>query len=150
MNRRAQAGVTTVEFALVGLTLLLILFALIEFGRVVFTFNVLQEGVRRAARVAAVCSVGNPAIAEAAMLLPLPDLSVDNVTTEYLDANGVPLADPGNANYAQIQFVRVSIVDYSFEVIIPLAAASMNAREFVSTLPRESLGVPYEGAIPGC
>lgn len=150
MSRRKQGGVTTVEFAIVGLTLLLILFALIELGRIVFTFNVLQEGVRRAARVAAVCSVNNPAIAEAAMLLPLRDLSVDNVTTEYLGASGAPLGDPGNADYAQIHFVRVRIVDYSFEVIIPLVATNMNAREFVSTLPRESLGVPYEGAIPGC
>ena len=63
MNRRTQGGLTTVEFAIVGLVLLTTLFAIIEFGRIVFTYNVLQEGARRAARVAAVCAVNDPAIA---------------------------------------------------------------------------------------
>ncbi|MEY2921134.1 MAG: hypothetical protein RL261_2439 [Pseudomonadota bacterium] len=150
MNRRIQSGVTTVEFAIVGLVLLTTLFAIIEFGRIVFTYNVLQEGARRAARVAAVCAVNDPAIATTAILLPLPNLTTDNVETAYLDANGAVLAAPGTTDYGQITFVRVRIVDYSFEVIIPLVPQFLNARQFSSTLPRESLGVAYEGASPAC
>lgn len=150
MSRRTQGGLTTVEFAIVGLVLLTILFATIEFGRIVFTYNVLQEGVRRAARVATVCAVNDPAIAEAAVLLPLPNLSTDNVVTRYLGANGDELGDPGAADYGQIDFVRVRIVDYSFEVFIPFVPQFLNARQFSSTLPRESLGVAYEGAPPAC
>ena len=138
------------EFAIVGLVLLTTLLAAIEFGRVVFTYNVLQEGARRAARVAAVCAVNDPAIASAAVLLPLPGLTTDNVDVTYLDANGAALPAPGTTGYSQIAFVRVRIVDYSFEVIIPLVPRFLNAREFSSTLPRESLGVAYEGASPAC
>lgn len=150
MRRSNQCGVTTVEFAIVGLVLVVILFALIEFGRIILAYNVLQEGARRGARVAAVCPVGHASIANVAVLLPLPGLTPSNVLVEYLDQSGAALGDPGGANYSRIHFVRVTIVDYSFEIFVPLLAPSIDAPEFSSTLPRESLGVPHAGAPAAC
>ena len=150
MRRRFQNGTTTVEFAIVGAVVLTILFAVIEFGRIVFTLNMLDEGARRAARVAAVCNVGNAAVANAATFVSLPGLSTTNVVTEYLSENGTPLGNPTGGNYSLIRYVRVRIVGYSFPIAIPFIAATFTPPEISSTLPRESLGVPKFGAAPAC
>lgn len=150
MYGRHQHGMTTVEFSIVGLLVLTLLFASVEFGRAIFTFNVLQEGARRAARVAAVCPVGDAKIAQAAILIRLPGLTAENVTTEYLDSSGIPLANAADSGYGQIRYVRVRLVGYSLPILIPLAPRTFDVPEFSSTLPRESLGVPRFGAAAAC
>jgi|SRR5688572_25960047 hypothetical protein len=150
MNRSHQKGTTTVEFAVVGLLTLVLLFTIVEFGRILFSLNVLDESARRAARVAAVCAVGDAAITEAATFVSLPNLTDANVAVEYLAENGALLGDPAGANYPAIEFVRVRIIDYSFPVAIPLIATAFAAPEISSTLPRESLGVPKFGVAPAC
>ncbi len=65
--RRAQTGVTTVEFAIVGALLMIVVFAIIEFGRALYVMNMLTEAARRGARMAAVCPVGDPKPASVAV-----------------------------------------------------------------------------------
>lgn len=148
-TRLRQSGTTTVEFAIVGVVLLMVVFGVIEFSRVIFAMNALQEGARRGARVAAVCQVGNATVAETAVLLEMPELSTANVVVEYLDANGVVLGNPGGA-YGSIAYVRVRIVDYAVELRLPFVSPTFDFPEFASTLPRESLGIPRFGAPPAC
>jgi len=62
-----QRGLASVEFAIVGLATLIILFTAIEMGRMLFTLNTLAEVTRRGARVAAVCTVDNLAISRVAI-----------------------------------------------------------------------------------
>ena len=150
MRMSLQKGTTTVEFAIVGLLTLVLLFTIVEFGRILFSLNVLDESARRAARVAAVCAVGDGAITQAATFVSLPNLTDANILTEYLDDNGAALGDPAGANYSAIEYVRVRIVNYTFPVAIPLIAAAFTAPEISSTLPRESLGVPKFGVAPTC
>jgi len=150
MVKRLQRGTTTVEFAIVGAVVLALIFTVIEFSRILFSLNVLDEGVRRATRVAAVCAVGDAAIADAAVFVSLPRLTTTNVVTEYLDDDGGTLGDPAGGDYPSIDYVRVRIVNYAFPVAIPFVAATFAAPEFSSTLPRESLGVPKFGAAPAC
>lgn len=52
--RRDDHGAAVVEFALVVPVLFLIIFAVIDFGRALWTLNVLSSGVREGARAAAV------------------------------------------------------------------------------------------------
>jgi hypothetical protein len=150
MNGRLQRGTTTVEFAIVGAVVLTLIFVVVEFGRILFTLNVLDEGARRATRVAAVCAVGDAAISDAAVFVTLPRLTTSNVVTEYLDDDGATLGDPAGGDYPRIDYVRVRIVNYAFPVAIPFVATSFAAPEISSTLPRESLGVPKFGAAPAC
>jgi hypothetical protein len=145
-----QRGTTTVEFAIVGMVALALLFVIVEFGRILLSLNVLDESARRAARVAAVCAIGDGAIADAATFVSLPNLTTTNVVTEYLDGNGAVLGDPAGADYPLIDYVRVRIVGYSFPVAIPLIATIFTAPQISSTLPRESLGVPKFGVAPTC
>jgi Flp pilus assembly protein TadG len=139
-----------VEFAIVGAVTLTLIFVVIEFSRILFSLNVLNEGVRRATRVAAVCAVGDAAIADAAVFVNLPRLTTGNVVTEYLGEDGAPLGDPAAADYPAIRYVRVRIANYGFPVALPFIATWFAAPQIVSTLPRESLGVPKFGAAPAC
>jgi hypothetical protein len=150
MNRNQQRGTTTVEFAIVGAVALALIFFVIEFGRILFTLNMLDEGARRGARVAAVCDVGNAAIAQAAAFVTLPGFSTSNVVTEYLGDNGAVLGDPTGADYPSISFVRVRIENYSFPVALPFIAATYSPPPITATMPSESLGIPHFGAAPAC
>ncbi len=58
-NLTRQRGLTTVEFAICGTVFLIFLFGVIETGRMLFTWNALDEMTRRAARLAAVCPIGS-------------------------------------------------------------------------------------------
>jgi hypothetical protein len=149
MNRRRQAGLATVEFAVVGMLTMIMIFALLEVSRAMFVFNALDEVTRRGARMAAVCPVNSPAIKQAALSGPtgdglLPGLRPENVTLEYLNLSGQRLSDPA-ASYGQIRFVRVRIDDFQHRLIIPLFVTAFNTPGFETTLPRESLGVSRQG-----
>ena len=136
------------EFAICGALLLTLILGVVEFGRILFTLQVLDEGARRAARVAAVCAVGDAAIADAARFVGLPGAS-PVVTVQYLNPTGGVI---GNAvtGFAQIRFVRVIVSGYSMPLAIPFLDLSFDAPPFTSTLPRESLGIPSFGAAPTC
>lgn len=56
-----QRGVAAVEFALVALLFFTLLFGVIEFGRVIFLWNAVQEATRHAARDAAVSNFSDNA-----------------------------------------------------------------------------------------
>jgi hypothetical protein len=151
MNLRTQRGLSTVEFALLGLLLMALLIGIVEFGRAMFTIDILQEGARRGARVAAVCPVNDPAITEAALLIDdLPGLTEENVLVEYLDADGTVLGDPAGADYLAIHFVRVRMVGHLLDVSLPFTALTFDMPAASSILPRESLGVPRFGAAAAC
>ncbi|NJD31187.1 MAG: pilus assembly protein [Gammaproteobacteria bacterium] len=147
--RRRQRGATTVEFAIVGLLLVIVVFAVIEFGRIVFTLNMLQEGARRAARVAAVCRVNDPLVAQKAVFAAphgVPGLDTSYVHVEYLDQSG---ADSGG-DYSSTAYVRVRIAGYPMHIFLPLLSPAFTAPEYSVTLPRESLGIPRIGEPPAC
>lgn len=155
--RNHQQGITTVEFAIVGAVLFMVLFGVIEFGRALFVANVLVEGTRRGARLAAVCHVGSDRIAEATIFANaagesrfVPNLDTGNVVVSYLDQAGTPVANP-NANIASISYVQVRIVDYRQTMLIPFVMPEFLMPSFAATLPAESLGYsPTEQAFSAC
>lgn len=153
-----QEGVTTVEFALVGAVFFIVLLGIIEFGRLLYTWNMLTEATRRGARVAVVCPVNHSAIRQVAIFAGprdnsatslLPGLTTANIALEYLNQSGAVLADP-IASYRKIRYVRVRLQNYTHDLLIPYLSATLNSPAFEATLPRESLGVPRVGAGPEC
>ena len=157
-KRFSQAGVTTVEFAIIGAVVLLVLFAVIEVGRTVFALNTLVETTRRTARIASVCPIGDPAIQEVAMLNApgsgtvnriLRDFTPANIAVEYLNRTGNVIADP-SGNFAQIYFVRARIVNYQHEMLIPFVATFLPVPAYATTVRRESLGIPRAGTVQAC
>lgn len=155
MNRYQQRGLSTVEFAIVALVLFMMIFAVIEVGRAFFVASALDEASRRGARMAAVCPVNDPAIAQAAAFnnAVIPDLDAGDVVVEYLDAAGATVGAPASAaGFMQINYVRVRIVGYQHQMFIPLLTVlgPFFMPEFATVLPRESLGIPRTGVITPC
>ena len=157
MTNGRQRGATTVEFAIIGVAMLLVLFGVIEVGRAMFVMNALGEATRRAARMAAVCPLNDTAAAQVGLFNApgssgnsiISGLSEANFALEYLDVNGNVLADP-TADFGQIQFVRTRIVNFQHQMLIPFANYIFTTPEFATTLRRESLGVPRDGVIEPC
>ena len=152
---RRQGGTTTVEFAVVGLVAVTLLFGVIEIARAMFTLNTLTEATRRAVRVAVVCPINDPAIIQAATFsdwasAPL-NLNAGNFTVEYLNSAGNVIGNPTTSSgFIQIRYARVRISNYTDFLVIPLLNLSYTAPDFSAPLPRESLGIPRQGAIQPC
>src|SRR5262245_23728071 len=159
-TRHRQAGLATVEFAIVGATFFMLLFGVLEFGRGLYVWHALNEATRRGARVAAVCPPNRSAIRTIAVFdTPggtgespfVHGLTTDNITVEYLDEDSNPIGDP-MGNYGDIRYVRVSVTDFQHTLLVPFLGddATVTTPGFAATLPRESLGVPAEGETPFC
>jgi Flp pilus assembly protein TadG len=153
-----QSGLVVVELALVGLIAFILLFGAIEFGRLMYTWNVMTEGTRRGARVAAVCPIdeaGQTKVKRATLFrdpngdglagdIGFPGLEPDNVQVEYLKADGTAAATRND-----VEFVRVSIINYELQLLIPGLFPTITMPSFATTLPAESLGVD-PGSTPKC
>lgn len=140
-QHRYQRGITSVEFSIIGTLLFILLFGVIEFGRLLSTFTVLGESTRRAARLATVCPVNDPGITNTGLFGSLPGFTSANLQIQYLRDDGGVLASPAGSDYAAIQYVKVQVTGYSISLAIPLINPSITAPAFPVTLPRESLGV---------
>jgi len=83
---RNAGGNAVVEFALVLPILLLVLFGITEFGRMILTTNILNTASREGARLAAVSPAGETAAIEARVneVLAAAKVNPKAVTVEYL------------------------------------------------------------------
>jgi hypothetical protein len=159
MNAQHQRGITTVEFAIVGMVVMICLLGVIEVSRLLFVINTLGESTRRGARLATVCPVNDPAIAQMAVFNSaggtnspiINGLSTANIQLDYLDVTGNPIIGDLSipANYVTINYVRVQIVNYVHQWIFP-GAWTFNMPPQPSILPRESLGVPRNEPVLPC
>jgi Flp pilus assembly protein TadG len=156
VNRRLQGGTTTVEFAIIGIVAMVVLFSLLEFSRLVFELNALNEATRRGARMAAVCPVNDPAITQVAIFNApgsggaspvITGLTASNVAVDYLNQTGGVIGSPA-ANFLQIRYVRVRMTNLQHTLLIPLFNLTLALPAYPTTLPRESLGIPRVGAGP--
>jgi hypothetical protein len=140
-TRQDQQGTTAVEFAIVGLVVFTVLFALIDLSRLFWNMAALDEATRRGARVAAVCPVNDPFVAQTALFAGLiPTLGPQHISLQYLDLDGVAVADPAAAGYGAIRYVRVSIQNFQLQTFIPGLTAVIPMPAFETTIPSESLG----------
>ena len=132
---KKMRGVAMVEFAIVGAVLMIVLFGCLEFGRATYTFAALNEGARRAARLAAVCPINDPKVLAAVNFLGANGYSSSNV--QYLDASGASLgAAPSSSD---VYYVRVNVIG-SLPLAIPFLSGTLSPT-FTVTLPAESLGI---------
>lgn len=153
-TRRRQRGLSAVEFAVVGAAVFIVLFGVIEAARAGFARAMLEEGVRRAARLGAVCPVNDPYIAQAARFVEddwgarlLPGVTAAQVAVEYLRLDGTPIPDP-TADFTSIRFVRVTIADYALPLFVPFLDLTYEPDAVSSIQPAESFGVSPTEILP--
>lgn len=158
MNGQRMRGTYVVEFALIGLLLFVLLFGVLEMGRLLFTVNALNESVRRGARLAVVCDIQDPEVLRKAVFANtnstvsaiIGNLKTADVVLRYFDENGAVIANPGpTGDFSKIRFVQVSIENFPFNLMIPVVGGNILLQPFRSVLPRESLGRHSEtGVLP--
>lgn len=161
-----QHGVAAVEFALVATLFFALLFGIIEFGRLFYVYNTVQEVTRHAAREAVVSQVNNSITSPAKIAalfnrLSMPagsEITTANIDIRYLrtaDINSeiVPSRLPptgadnisacldSGSNYDCIGFVHVTI---SRAFYIPMLGLLPDLRVPIPTstviMPAESMG----------
>ena len=137
-NRDNERGSTLVEFA-IGITIFVTaMFAVLEFGRVLWVHNALADAARRGARYAVLHSAaqsgevknvvvyGDPAGGSQPML---DNLSAANVDVTY---NGFDM-NQGT--------VTVKITNYKFQFVIPIVGTTITMPSYQTTLTAESAGI---------
>ncbi|MDR3409620.1 MAG: TadE/TadG family type IV pilus assembly protein [Formivibrio sp.] len=153
-----QQGTSAVEFALIAIVFFTLLLGIIEFGRLFYVWNTVQEVTRRAAREAVVRWVSDADTAKNLALFggtALPagaEVTTANITIDYLAADGsVPSPFPASATdnisaclagpTGCIATVRVSISGASYVPMIGLFTfLSIPLPASTVTMPAESLG----------
>ncbi|MFW8631298.1 TadE/TadG family type IV pilus assembly protein [Vibrio natriegens] len=163
-----QKGVTQVEFTLIALAVLLVIFAIIEFALYFYSIQMANEITRRAARLATVCYISDgddiPDYPALKSLYP-PGFSSENLKISYLkveeDAAGiiniVALTDTEvaafsdssvgtdtlNNIFTKIRLVKAEVVDYEFKFFVLSALINIVgvSPALQTVLPAESLGV---------
>lgn len=155
-----QHGVAAVEFAIVCLLFFTILFAMLEFGRMLYVYNTMQEVTRRGARAAVVRwidqtdAIKSIALFGGASIPAGAEVTAANITIEYLNKAGDPAAplpiDPGDnlsacgdstRTASCIYSVRVSIDGVSYSPMVSLFSfLGIALPPSVVTMHAESLG----------
>ena len=137
-NRRDERGATLLEFAIGATLFLTAMFAVLEFGRALWTHNALSDAARRGARYAVNHSSTDVA-------------AVQNVVVYGDPAGGSqPLVNNLTTANVQVQYsnfglgagtVSVSIVNYQFQFVIPLIGTSISMPNYSTTLTGENAGL---------
>jgi Flp pilus assembly protein TadG len=149
---KQDKGQTLVEFAFVAILFFTVLFAIVEFGRALWTWNTIVQATRAGARFAVVetptstdtqvknfvvyynvSGTGTPV---------LPGLTTSNVTVNYYKIDpttGNYVAPPGGNKY-NADLIQVSITGYTFTFLVPLFGSGITLPAFTTTLNLEGLG----------
>lgn len=139
--KQNEKGSTLVEFAIGATVFLMTLFAVLEFGRMLWAHNALVDAARRGARYAVlhqpnggedahirnVVVYGDPDGGATPML---PGLSTANV---QVSRTGDFSVNSGTAT--------VSITDYNFQFVLPFLPTSIAMPNYSTTLTGESAGL---------
>lgn len=133
-----ERGSTLVEFAIGVTVFATAMFAVLEFGRVLWAHNALTDAARRGARYAVLHSANDIAQVKNVVVFGdsagtgnpmLPNLSAENVSVVY---NGFGLNDGT---------VTVSITNYQFQLVIPIIGTTITMPSYSTTLTGESAGL---------
>lgn len=136
-----QRGAAAVEFALVSIVFLSLLFGAIEFGRVLFYWNTTAEAARLGTRIAVVCNKDAAAI-KAKMRALFPVLADADIAIEYV---------PGDCTVDTCESVTLTINAKTIQTFIPFNALNLSLPPFTTTLTRESMQSNFNAmANPVC
>lgn len=134
-----QYGATVVEFALVLIIFLTFLLGILDFARMLWTWNAANEATRWGARISVVCDKGATAVL-ANMQKFLPQLAPANVKIDWYDATGNISTTCDHTNCSG---VNVRIINLNYQWISPIGFgnhAAIPMPGFSTYLPREIMG----------
>ena len=130
-------GAVVIEFAIVIIMVIFLVFGLLELGRAFYQWNGAVDAVQRGARAAAIAAVDDRGAVLAEMRRVFPALEDENVTIEY-SPDGASWGAVG-CGAAPCQYVRVQ-VSYTFHSLVWFLPATMPMPNFAATSVVEALG----------
>ena len=152
---RYERGSTVVEMAMAASVFFVLIFGIIEFGRLLYTHNALTDAARRGARYAVLHPEDAPCVPNVVVYGEShidPDTCIPNgpplinglsdanvaVTYEGADLDGDPASpNPWGTNLGT---ATVSIENYTFDLSIPFVGRTLNMPTYSTTLTSESAG----------
>ena len=157
-QKQSERGSTMAEFAVIASFFFMIVFGIIEFGRLLYTHNALTDAARRGARYAALHKEADKACVKNVVVYgethvdpvtcnPTGPPLINNlnpttnvvVTYEGADADNNP-STPPTAYGMNLGTVTVSIQNYSFTLAIPFVSKTFTMGAYSTTLTSESAG----------
>ncbi len=137
-SRNDQRGSTLVEFAIGATVFLMVMFAVIEFGRALWVHNALSDAARRGVRYAVTHSSADVAAVKNVVVYDDPAGAtqplVDNLTTSNVDVSYSNFGLNGGT-------ATVSITSYQFQFVFPIVSTSIQMPAYATTLTAESAGL---------
>ena len=137
-----QSGATIVEFALVLIIFLTFFLGILDFARMLWTWNAANEATRWGARVSVVCDKSATAVLTN-MKKFLPQLTAANVQIDWYNAAGnidttcdstvKPLCAGVNVRITGLNYKWISPIGFANHAAIPMPG-------FSTYLPREIMG----------
>ena len=136
-HKWSERGATLVEFSIAATVFLMVMFAVIEFGRALWVHNALADAARRGARYAVLHSSADADKVKNVVVYGdedgggtpmVPNLTTENVSVDYTDF----ALNRGT--------VAVSINEYQFQFVIPIVGTTITMRHYSTTLTGESVG----------
>src|SRR5678815_3822051 len=146
-NRTGERGTTMAEFAIISVVFFMIIFGIIEFGRLLYTHNALTDAARRGARYAV---LHDKLTADITCVKKVVVFGEANVNPSTCVETGPPLINglttgQVNVTYAtdygtNLGTATVEISNYTFNLSIPFARQTLTMPNYVTTLTAESAG----------
>ena len=147
-NRTGERGATMAEFAIISVVFFMIIFGIIEFGRLFYTHNALTDAARRGARYAVLHRLTDRDCVKKVVVF-----GETNVNPTTCIETGPPLinglttanvivtypADPDDYG-TNLGTATVEITNYTFNLSIPFARQTLTMPKYVTTLTAESAG----------
>lgn len=130
--KNRMAGSTTIEFSLGLLVFLMLVLGIVDFARMLFTWNAASEATRAGARYAVVCDdTGQQALVLARMQALLPQITTVSVAWT-----------PAGCTATTCEGVTVGITGLNYQWISPIVGAAaplIPMPSFSTFLPREAM-----------
>jgi Flp pilus assembly protein TadG len=147
-----QRGSTLVEFAIGATVFITAMFAVLEFGRALWTHNALADAARRGARFAIHQPASSPPGFKTTGTNVGPSVMAIKRMAVYGDPGGgtTPMVDnltPDNIDVTYQDFglgegtVGVTIKNYQFQFVIPIVGTTITMPDYNTTLTAENAGV---------
>lgn len=135
--KKQQAGTTAVEFAIVAALFLTVLLSIMDFGRILFTWNAVAEATRVGARVSVVCNIGAARVlTEMQQFVPITSA---NLQIDWYQDNSIS----SSCDSTNCTGVAVSVTGLTITPVSPLTwigFSTLNVPGFSTYLPREIMG----------
>jgi Flp pilus assembly protein TadG len=138
-TNRGERGAALVEFSIAALVFLTSTFAVIEFGRLLWTHNALTDAARRGARYAVTHGPGQEADAASMAVYGTTGDGVNSPLVTGLKTSNVRVIYTPDFNAGQGR-VSVKIENYDFKFAVPILGTTIRMPDYNSTLTAESAG----------